>query len=27
MLTRDVGKVGFLAREILDLVPGLMERH
>ncbi|WP_332811450.1 NAD(P)H-hydrate dehydratase [Sphingomonas sp.] len=26
MLTAQVGKVGFLAREILDLVPGLMER-
>lgn len=26
MLSQDVGKVGFLAREILDLVPGLMER-
>ncbi len=26
-LTSQVGKVGFLAREILDLVPGLMERH
>lgn len=25
ILTKDVGKVGFLAREILDLVPGLME--
>jgi ADP-dependent NAD(P)H-hydrate dehydratase len=25
-LTREVGRVGFLAREILDLVPGLMER-
>jgi hydroxyethylthiazole kinase-like uncharacterized protein yjeF len=25
-LTQEVGKVGFLAREILDLVPGLMER-
>ena len=25
-LSRSVGRVGFLAREILDLVPGLMER-
>lgn len=24
-LSRDVGRVGFLARELLDLVPGLME--
>ncbi|MDB5699381.1 MAG: NAD(P)H-hydrate dehydratase [Alphaproteobacteria bacterium] len=26
LLTRKVGKIGFLAREILDLVPRLMER-
>ena len=25
ILTRDVGRVGFLAREILDRVPGLLE--
>jgi ADP-dependent NAD(P)H-hydrate dehydratase len=25
-LSRDVGRVGFLARELLDLVPGMMDQ-